>query len=86
MTDERSAIIEAAVNALPSFWHPDDKLGTARAVVAAVTPLIEAKTLERAASLLDAEADAYRKTSLVPELVSAVERLAAAMRDLKERP
>jgi len=51
MTDP--AIIEAAMNALPSFWHNDDKLGAARSVVGAVTPLIEAAALEKAAKMVE---------------------------------
>jgi hypothetical protein len=59
---------------------------TALDVYRAAAPLIRAATLEEAATLLDAEADAYRKTGLVPELVDAATRLAAAIRALKEQP
>jgi hypothetical protein len=58
----------------------------AQVALTAAVPLIRADALEEAATLLDAEADAYRKTGLVPELVDAATRLAAAIRALKEQP
>ena len=47
------AIIEAATQAMPSFWTENDKKWLVRDILAAVTPLIEAAALERAARVAD---------------------------------
>ena len=83
-----SAIIEAAARALRSVGAPHVVHARTyiEAVLTAVTPLIRAAALEEAAKVLDAEADAYRKTGLVPELANAMGRLTAAISALKEQP
>lgn len=83
MTDP---IIEAAARALFNFLGsdvPQDKgsnnyVNASRVVLAAVTPLIEARTLERAAQ----EAEMY--VGYAPRGVG--DMIAAAIRALKEQP
>jgi hypothetical protein len=74
MTDP--AIIEAAARALSaddglSFWEPDELHDLARAVLAAVTPLIEAAALERAAQMV--ESDFYYASRR--EIIAAIRAL-----------
>jgi hypothetical protein len=72
-------ILEAAKNALPSFWHPDDKLGAALSIVVAVTPLIRAQVLEEAAKVVEDEDGAC---SGWPSSLCSTAELAAAIRAL----
>ena len=94
MTDP--ALIEAAARAMPSFWDDDDKLGTARLVLTAVIPLIEAATLERAAKVAEEHTVDYRCINGHDRCDGMGDRdcpycergsdCAAAIRALKEQP
>jgi hypothetical protein len=77
MTD---AIIEAAARAMPSFWTEQDKKWIAHDILAAVTPLIEADALERAAKVAeDHEATEERTLYLLRQ------KIAVAIRALKDQ-
>ena len=71
------AILEAAARALEDWFNDDGRYLAAKDVVAAVTPLIEAQTLEQAAKV----AEGF-KTDLPPGIGRGI---AAAIRALKKQ-
>jgi hypothetical protein len=80
------AIIEAATQAMPSFWTENDKKWLVRDILAAVTPLIRAAALEEAAEAEDAYArQACDETAaLIGVLVDALTAAEAAILDCHE--
>lgn len=91
MTD----IIKTAALALPEFWDDDDRLGTARTVLAAVTPIIRAAALQETITKPMIEAGqtalcAWEESSdpysahCVADIYKAM--TAVAVRALKEQP
>jgi hypothetical protein len=91
MTDQ--AIIEAAARALEKFrqslvFSPDAE-SVAKVVLAAVTPMIRADTLEEAAQLADDEDGKYWYAGEHRNMVMLQQHgyeIAAAIRALKEQP